>query len=108
MKRVYRGATLPIEFGPVKDATGTVVVLTGATVKCKARQKGEAAEVAAASAYVVSGPAGTAKGVFSAAQTATWTVGGWYEADGIATLSTGEVVPLGEVDFQVDDLVSVD
>lgn len=107
----YKGATLPLYFGPVTNATDRRPVnLTGATVTCKAKQIAPTAgsEVTAASAGLTSNPVnGDAVAEFSSAQTGLWTADTDWRVDAIATLGDGRVVPLGTIDFTVRELLSV-
>jgi hypothetical protein len=78
--KAYKGDDLDIYIPQVKDATGALVDLTGATLYCNVRI-GTGSTVAANST-TVDALAGTARARFVSATTAAWTDGesGTYDA----------------------------
>jgi hypothetical protein len=97
--KVFQGDDLDIFFPQVRDATGALVNLTGATLYCDVRIGTGA--VQAASATVVDTGEGTARARFSSAVTAAWTAGAWGTYDGRLRTSGGLVLTIGSGSFLV-------
>ncbi len=110
IERAFKGTTAAVEFGPLLDAYGDVVDLTGATISCKAvNLAAGSTEIAAALGEVIfPGTAGKARAEFNTTVTSALTLGAIYRYDGLATFGDGRKIMLGGGYFRVEEPVSVD
>jgi len=97
--KAYQGDDLDIYFPQVKDATGALVDLTGATLYCDV--KIGAGAVQAASSTTLDVGAGTGRARFLSALTAAWAAGSWGTYDGRVKTAGGLVLTVGSGTFLV-------